>query len=424
MKNFSTGPSSPWISHKCSSQQLSWTLAGVIRLKVCSWTRLLIVLFFIAGEKASAYFEYAARYNINSCTACHLSPAGGGPRNSNGKQFGAHGYKINPLLVQDYVSADFRALFYYPNYASESKSGFGVMSGSVAGHVALDAENKIHLVIEQNIAGFQQANLRDTYALYRFSPEAKPAIFELLQAGRFRAPFGIVTDEHRTYTRIASGTEWYAMEAGALLSGSTVKGQLHYDLAMLNGENTGGQALAQNGAGRWGTVANLRYMPGPVTFGSSYSYHRHAPRSESRTAFSLYSVISLARWTNEKIPVTVELEHLNAWNWSSNFTRGWVNDPAYAASLSATAAEGWLAQVFWDMSRRFTWIYKFDWLVPDRNFAADYYQRHGFGLRYWLGPGTWVQLRTEIARATQPSEKSGYSLGAENASFALLQLEF
>src|SRR5665213_3386586 len=174
-------------------------------------TWIFFAIIFFSGLNAAAYPEYSARYNINSCTACHISPVGGGPRTINGKLFGARGYAINKALMQDFVSADFRALFYYPERANETKSGMGIMSGSVAGHVALDEEQKIHLVIEQNIAGFQQANMRDTYALYKFSPDGKPAWFESLMVGRFREPFGIVTDEHRTYTRQATGTEWYAM---------------------------------------------------------------------------------------------------------------------------------------------------------------------------------------------------------------------
>jgi hypothetical protein len=353
-----------------------------------------------------------------------VSPVGGGPRNVNGKLFGAHGYPINPFLIQDFVSADFRALFYYPEFANKTKSGMGVMSGSVAGHVALDKQEKIHLVIEDNIAGFQQASLRDTYGLYRFSREGKPAWLETLMVGRFRAPFGLITDEHRTYTRLQTGTQWYSMEAGAMLSGADPRGDLHYDLALLNGENTGAQAIPSNGAARWGTVVNLRYLPGPVMFGASYTYHRHDPIRESRTAASLYAVISLARWSGGSIPFTVELEHARAWNWGGNLSRGFVNDPAYAATLTSTEARGWLAQVIWDISPKFNWIYKFDWLTPDKNFPSDYYERHGLGLRYWIGPGAWVQLRTEVARATHPSEKGSLSLGAQNASFALLQLAF
>jgi hypothetical protein len=375
-------------------------------------------------QLAFALPEYSARYNINSCTACHLSPVGGGPRNVDGKLFGAHGFALNKALLQDYISADFRALFYEPERANQSKSGMGIMSGSVAGHVALDEAQKIHLVIEDNVAGFQQANLRDTYALYKFAEEGKSAWFESLMVGRFREPFGIITDEHRTYTRIQTGTEWYAMEVGTMLSGEVPKGDLHYDLALLNGENSGGQSLVQNGAGLWGSVINLRYMPGPAMFGASYSYHRHDPRIESRNAISLYAIVSFARWTDNRTPLTLEIEHVRAWNWGGNLSRGFVNDPAYAASVTKTQSEGWLAELRWDISAGFAWLYKFDWLTPDRSFPADYYQRHGIGFRWWPGPNMQVQVRAELARATPPSEQDSRAIGAESATFVILQLGF
>ena len=75
------------------------------------------------------------------------------------------------------------------------------------------------------------------------------------------------------------------------------------------------------------------------------------------------------------------------------------------------------------MSERFAWIYKFDALTPDRDYSADYYTRHGFGLRWCFGPGAYVQVRTEVAFATPPSEAAKTSWSAENASFAMLELE-
>src|SRR5882672_1001588 len=96
-----------------------------------------ILFFGFFCARVFGYEQYAARYNINSCTACHISPTGGGPRNVDGKLFGAHNYQANPLLIQPFVSGDFRALYYYPQRPGESKGGMGVMSGSIAGHVHL-----------------------------------------------------------------------------------------------------------------------------------------------------------------------------------------------------------------------------------------------------------------------------------------------
>ncbi len=371
---------------------------------------------------ASAYPEYAVRLNVMKCTACHISPVGGGPRTVYGKLYGAHGYKINPVLAQDYVSADFRALYYLPDRAKASRDGMGIMSASVAGHAPLDADKRIHLVIEHNFGGFAAAPYRDTYALFNLGPEgAKPRWADSVLIGRFRVPFGLITDEHRTYVRVQSATEWYTFETGALLSG-TPTDKLHYDVAVVNGENQTGQTLNKGAANRWGTVLNVRYMPGPVMLGTSFSYHDHEPARESRQAASLYALLSVGRWTNDRIPAEFRFEHVTAKNWGANLGQGFAKDPAYVTSLKTSRSEGWLMSMNYRLSERFSLIYKYDLLTPDKKFASDFYQRHGFGFWWSVGPNVVVQARTELAQATHPSEAGSTGEAGQNASFLILQL--
>ncbi len=380
----------------------------------------LYVILFIS-IKGFAYPDYAVRYNNISCTSCHISPVGGGPRNVDGKLFGAHGYKVNSLLIQPYVSADFRALFYNPQRPSSSKGGMGIMSGSIAGHVPLDAEKKIHLVIEQNIAGFSAAPYRDTYALFKLSDKLNSNWFESILVGRFRAPFGIITDEHRTYTHIQTATEWYTFENGILLSG-TPSDKWHYDFGVVSGENSAGQNLNNGGAERSGALINFRWMPGAILFGVSGSFHDHEPRTDSTKAVALYSILSLARWTENKIPVSFKVEHARAWNWNSNLGRGFASDPNYVTAVGHANSLGWLAELDWELSEIFTLIYKYDFLQPDQNYASDIYDRQGIGFRWMIGPNTMIQVRTETARATVPSEANGAAQGAQDSTFAVLQL--
>jgi hypothetical protein len=384
----------------------------------------LILILGMVPALAWAYPQYAVRYGIPRCTACHYSPAGGGPRNVSGKLFGAHDFKINPFLVQDYVSADFRTLAYYPQRAGSAKGGMGVMSGSIAGHIGLDAKGEFNLVIEHNIAGFAQAPWRDTYALIDLqSGGDRPRWFDSILIGRFRPPFGIVSDEHRTYTRIQSATEWYTFETGAMLSG-TPSSSWHYDLALVNSETSSGQSLSTQAAERWGGFANVRYMPGAAWFGVSESYHDHSPARESRRALSIYSVLSLSRWTKNRIPVSVRLEHVEAKNWGSHLGQGFASDSNYVQSLSTSQSQGWLAWFEYEISDRLWLVYKYDRLTPDRDFPADYYERHGVGFRWALAANVLLQVRSEFARATPPSEAHSTTEGGQDASFAILRLGF
>lgn len=381
-----------------------------------------ILFILLSSAQSWAHPEYAARYNMVSCRACHVSPAGGGPRNFNGKLFGAHGFKMNPALAQEYISADFRALYYYPQRVTDSKGGLAIMAAAVSGHVALDEENKIELVIGTNIAGFSAAPLYETYALYNFTRE--PAWVQTLMVGRIHPAFGIMTDEHRTYVRVQTATDWNSFETGAMLSGQVPTLPLHMDVSLVSGEKSPGNSLPQGAATRWGTLLNARYMLGPAIVGASYSHHRHDPRSDSRSAWSLYTVMSLARWTQNLIPVTVEVETSHASNWDAALGRGFAADLNYVNALGGARSEGWLAKVTWSLFTNFDLIYKFDYLVPDRNYPADAYDRHGVGVRWFMGPGVIAQLRCEFARATPPSEEGSTAWAAQDATFGLLQMSF
>ena len=385
-------------------------------------TLFLIKLSLLMSGHAFAHLEYSARYNIVSCRACHVSPAGGGPRTFDGKLFGAHGYQLNGKLVQDYVSADFRALYYYPQRVTSAKGGLAVMAAAISGHAALDEQKKVELVVGTNIAGFSAAPLYETYVLYNFSNE--PAWLETMVLGRIRPAFGIMTDEHRTYTRIQTATDWNSYETGAMVSGQAPVFPLHLDATLVSGEKSPGNSLPQAAAVRWGTLLNARYMLGPAIVGVSFSYHRHDPRSDSRTAWSLYSVISVSRWSENRVPLTLELETVHAANWGAALGRGFAADLNYVNALGGARSEGWMVKLIWSAVRNLDLIYKLDYLVPDRNYPADVYDRHGVGLRWFAGPGVIAQVRYELARATPPSEAESTATAAQDAAFGILQLSF
>lgn len=392
-------------------------------MKFWIWIFVLVDAFLFSGQ-VHAYPEYAVRLNIIRCTACHISPVGGGPKTVNGKLFGAHGYKINPVLAQDYVGADFRALYYYPEHPSSTKGGDGVMSGSVSGHVALDEASRVHLVIEHNIAGFSAAPFRDTYALFKFHAEsAKPHWLDSVLIGRFRLPFGIITDEHRTYTRVQTSTEWFTFQSGALLSG-TPTDQLHYDLALLNGDQAAGSTLNEGQAERFGGSFNLRYMPGPVLLGFSTAYFNAKVAKDSRSLDSVYGILSIGRWTNDRVPLSLKLEFDRAKNSNAGLARGFASDPKFVTAVKSAQSHGWLARFDYALNSKWDLIYKYELLTPDRDFPADFYERHGLGFRVAIAPGTVIQTRTELARATHPSEKAKTGSAAQNASYAILQVAF
>ncbi|MGE4132540.1 MAG: hypothetical protein AB7F86_12930 [Bdellovibrionales bacterium] len=372
------------------------------------WT--LISFLALLGWSSAARVQYSLRYNQVSCTSCHFSPSGGGPRTRQGKLFGAHGYAMNPSLAQEYLSADLKILYYRSQKSKASRGGMGVMSGAIAGHAWLDKDERNLFMIQHNVAGFSQAPMMDTY----FLTKTQSAWAKAILIGRFRPAFGIVTDEHRTYTRMQSSTDSLNLETGAMVSGEPYA-NWHYDLSLVNGAHNQGSSLAKDQADQWGALLNLRYLQTPWLVGVSGSHFEPNQQKLSRRAWSLYGGV---QWQD----LNVFLERVSARGFNSQLGKGFAADSAYVTSIESSESEGWLSLWEYSLSLRFQLIYKFDYLMPDIRYRSDFYERHGIGFRWAVGPGVLWLVRLEKARATHPTEASGPSIGNQDAAFSVLQV--
>lgn len=372
------------------------------------------------GASSLGSIQYAARYNVVNCSACHWSPVGGGPKTPDGKRFQPTPFTKIKQPLPDALSADVRLLYHAPEKSGSTKGGMGVMSVSLAANIELDDESHWHWILEHNVAGFAAAPYRDTYLQYRFHPKGVWNWFDSVMVGRLRIPFGIVIDEHRTYTRIQTATEWFTMDVGAVLSG-TPSSKFHYDIAIVNGEKSAGQTLNSGQAVRWGGVLNVRWMPSWWMLGSSASYSHRAPANTSAQAFSLYGVASIARLTEDRIPLIIMTEATAAWGWNAHLGQGFAADANYVQGLARAQSRGALIWIEYALNERLSAIYKYDLLIPDRDFMSDLYERHGVGLRWRVVPHLLFQVRNEWARATHPTENQRQSLGAQDGLWTLLQ---
>lgn len=393
----------------------------------------LFPILSLVAQNASARPDYALANGINRCTACHYSPAGGGPRNLNGKYYGTAGYKISPFSAQPYAGGEFKMLYYSPDRHTQAIGGAGIMAGAIWAALPLtespSGKSETRIVAEHNIGGFSAAPVRNLYL--QFAPKDDltnsllPTHFEI---GRIIPPFGIMTDEHRTYVRMQTATMWNQhVRVGALASANPVD-MIHYDLGIFNGQTANGTATGAAGqSAQWSYFGNLRIMPsrGGFFLGASASFSEPdpGPNQLSKSAQSVYGAISLTRLTGAWINATILAEYAQAKNWNASFSSLLVSDTTtYAPSIASSSSEGYLTQVNWDLSPRFQLQYKYDVLMLDRDYPADAYQRHGFGFRYIFGPNMWLQARYENAFAGRPGEEAGTKTGGLNAFWSVLNV--
>lgn len=366
--------------------------------------------------------EYAIQHNINRCTACHISPIGGGTRNLNGKQYGSHQLGLSPFAKQDYFSADVRMVHYDPGKTT-SRSGMGLMAGLFSLNAPISpSDDSLMLSYTHNIGGWTGTDS----AFFRWKNSEDTATSwapQYILVGRFHAPFGPLTDEHRTYTQIQTKNSWNLdFEMGALISANP-SDNFHYDIAVVNGEKAAGSIPTAGRAGLWGTIGNFRFMPQswPLMLGASTTYHNRNSPDPSPWAHTIYGVTSLSRLTNYKFKGSFTFQYARAKYWNKTINN-FITDAAYQTSVENSESEGWYGMLMWDIAERWSLVYKYDQLVLDMDYPSDAYIRHGVGFRHLVAPNGYFSARYEMADANHPSEEHGTGIGALDGFWLLLQI--
>ena len=392
----------------------------------------LSALFFYA-EVSEARLQYAALHKMNRCTHCHINPTGGSLRNKTGKTYGQYGFLPGPFSNQDLLSADVRILHYQPEKQEANRGGMGVMAGQIGANVPLMTEKshgyESRLAYSHNLGGF--STTRSAYLRLKFSQDSETSwLPQYLMVGRFYAPFGALTDEHRTYVRMQNRTSWNDFDTGAQVSANPFD-SLHYDIAVVNGQKNAG-SLSEDQSTKWGYIANLRWVPAflPMMAGLSYSEHKMptsttAANSEDPKSWAVYGVAPLQQ-VSSWLPLTVTMEYQESENWNeeseNEFVARYVSGAPYKTGIVGKTSKGLLLRTDIHLSQRWSLIYKYDSLLLNDEFTADTFIRDGYGLRWAFGPNSILQFRHETTRGGPPSEPDAARLGKLDAFWVLLQV--
>ena len=389
--------------------------------------KVIIGIFLLLSASAFARPEYAVKQNI-SCITCHVSPWGGGPRTLYGKVYGSRDFGIGRYSNQDLFSGSLRGISYYPTGVARSSNGTALMEAAASVNVAaVDADKKhseIRVVGSYNAAPLG-AGVQQFYGRVQIqSDEGSPTY---LMAGRFNSPFGLLTDEHRTYTRLQTNMTWNNYITGGAISGNILP-RLTYDLALVNDFQTEG--LLTSNDTTFGVIGNVRWQPDTMPFflGASQNYEYSVVQPQPY-ATSFYGALSVFRITNGTIPLTLLFEGVTARNWDSSIINPSVSmffipqsDASYQSALATSQSLGAYSMLRYDIDTHLSLIYKFDSLTLDTNYMGDNFLRNGLGFEYAFESNAYLDVRYEISDVTRPEIATSNALAAQDDIWAMVRL--
>lgn len=388
----------------------------------------LSLILMVVGlcEVSQARPEYAAKQILN-CTMCHLNPWGGGPKTVYGKFYGSRGYDPGKFSNQETFAASLRGIAYYPNTPSQTANGFALMEASASANVVA-IESKPGTAEVRAVGTYNASPLgpgpREVYVrVMAPQPKLLPIYFTV---GRFNAPFGLMTDEHRTYTRMQTNTTINDFFTGGAMSGNLFP-EVSFDLALVNDLQGSGNFTTHDVS--YATIGNLRWISGdlPLLLGISQNFQYSQMRPEPY-ATSFYGVLSVDRWTGGKVPASFLMEAVTARNFNNPQNNGQVggffipsSDATYQTALAPTQSLGIYSMLRYDLTQHFTFFYKFDSLTLDTTYAGDVFLRNGLGFEITLNSNTYINVRFEKAYVSRPEIATSGALAAQDDVFAMMR---
>ncbi|MGZ3697997.1 MAG: hypothetical protein ACXWPM_11760 [Bdellovibrionota bacterium] len=400
--------------------------------------KLILLLSVLLSSPAWARPEYATKEKLN-CIQCHVTPWGGGPRTVFGKGYGAHQQPMSSVSTSDYYYADARLIDYQTTNETITPNGLAAMEAAVTGSVPLTAENagkpELRAVATYNIAPLSGSNLREAYLRWKLTGSTEPDdIPPSLVIGHFYLPFGLLTDEHRTYTRMQTNMTYNDFDTGIAFSANFSK-DTHLDLALVNDfQALGGFTI--NGF-TFGSLVNFRWNPSTLPFLLGGSFNFQEILSQPRPfAASVYGVLSVDRISSGKVSGSLSAEWVNGFHWNNPAVNTGGNsgnppllnffipssDPGYAAQVAPSDSMSLYVLAKYNLTPQFTFVGKMDWLALDNTNLGDAFQRYGLGFEAYPYGNIIIALRIEKAVIGRPEIPPNSTLGAQDDILALFRL--
>ena len=201
---------------------------------------IVIAVVLAAAGTASAYPQFQLSKD-QTCTDCHISPAGGSLLNENGQtvaetvsQWGTDPAFANGLVkLPDWVaiSGDFRGASGYLQTPQKYLATFPMQADVYASaayegfRLYLEGGFRPSIYINATTVQPQPPWSREHYLMWQQNPESTEGLY--VRVGRFMPVFGLRFAEHTDYNRRFGGTQLYAETYGAAVEYVTNQFEAH-----------------------------------------------------------------------------------------------------------------------------------------------------------------------------------------------------
>jgi hypothetical protein len=391
---------------------------------------LIFLSFLIVNFFAFSRPEYASRAKINNCSTCHVSVTGGGHRTITGKAFGARGYSPSDLAGDDTYGLDVRGLFFHnmgkKNAQNKPQGGLGLMAALISAQAPIyKSENYTTTVAgTYNVLGFAPGP-RELYFKWQKEQESH---FNSVMFGHFMLPFGVMTDEHRTYTRKMTNTSWSTVQdVGVMVSGDL--SNWHYDLALVNSPKNSAGVVSTKDLSQMGANFNLRWTLNdwPLTLGLSQNFYAANGKganssTKNSAATSAYAIIPVSL-SEKSLDFIFEYTYSDPYSISGGSPNVMSTTVLNTLIANDDRISTMLFRVNYDLMTNFIVFYKFDGMVADSKHFEDLYSNHGVGFKHWFAPSMYYSVRYDKQIAGHPTDKKDKAYNTDSI-YALLTLGF
>lgn len=388
----------------------------------------LILLLIVSGvfQVAQSRPQYAVKSGSVSCVMCHQSPAGGGSRNVYGKIYASRGLGMGKHTTTDLYGAEVRAIGAWQlEDTSKNSNGFGLMNSTVSAVVPFitnpDGTN-YKAVGSYDFQGYAGATAGEIYLRYENNSATGPKPKHVI-IGKFNVPFGLLTEEHRTYTKKQTKTSLNEYDFGGMLSGD-LTASTHYDFSLTQGMQTGG--VAPDNDITWATTLNLRQLMGPLYIGLSGIYTETSLK-ESPWAISGNTAINLSAFSSTLLFELMLAKNYNDSGINASGIAKFVDaslEPAYSLDIKDKQSLGIYFRYDYDVKKDLTAFYKFDGFAPDKDHLRDYFAKHTLGFRYFINSNMDIDIRHEMVDLKRAGAKASGVWASKDATLILAHAWF